>query len=147
MVSCGNNMWPPTDDVLDSGMIPPAGGAVYAVLLVTVELSTKVIDVEEQLRSTLLHKMRHAAQWLVSLFCGWSRYSTISGKYLLIIAWAVSLLPLLSGVFTEIRLHNSLSPADTFSDEFWRNVHADLSRIKEFLTGLYNSVFHKVLLE
>ena len=52
----------------------------------TIELSTKVIDVEEQLRSTLLHKMRHAAQWLVSLFCGWSRYSTISGKYLLIIA-------------------------------------------------------------
>ena len=76
----------------------------------TIELSTKVIDAEEQLRSTLLHKMRHAAQWLVSLFCGWSRYSTISGKYLLMIAWAVSLLPLLSGVFTEIRLHNSLSP-------------------------------------
>ncbi len=73
----------------------------------TVELSTKVIDVEEQLRSTLLHKMRHAAH---SLFCGWSHYSTISGKYLLIIAWAVSLLHLLSGVFTEIRLHNSLSP-------------------------------------
>ena len=73
----------------------------------TIELSTKVIDVEEQLRSTLLHKMRHAAQWLVSLLCGWSRYSTISGKYLLMIAWAVSLLPLLSGVFTEIRLHIS----------------------------------------
>jgi hypothetical protein len=115
----------------------------------TVELSTKVIDVEEQLRSTLLHKMRHAAQWLVSLFCCWSRYSTISGKYLLIIAWAVSLLPLLSGVFTEIHLHNlkSWDVVDTFSDEFWRNFHADLSRIEEFLTGLYNSVFHKVLLE
>jgi hypothetical protein len=73
----------------------------------TFELSTKAIDVEEQLRSTLLHKMCHAAQWLVSLFCGWSHYSTISGKYLLIIAWAVSLFPLLSGVFTEIRLYNS----------------------------------------
>jgi hypothetical protein len=85
---------------------PTAGKGNHA----TIELSTKVIDVEEQLRSTLLHKMRHAAQWMVSLFCGWSRYSTISGKYLLIIAWAVSLLPLLSGVFTEIRVYNSLSP-------------------------------------
>jgi hypothetical protein len=34
----------------------------------TIELSTKVIDDEERLRSTLLHEMCHAAQWLVSLF-------------------------------------------------------------------------------
>ncbi|KAL3793190.1 hypothetical protein ACHAW5_009492 [Stephanodiscus triporus] len=31
----------------------------------TIELSTKVIDDEERLRSTLLHEMCHAAQWLV----------------------------------------------------------------------------------
>ena len=29
----------------------------------TIELSTKVIDDEERLRSTLLHEMCHAAQW------------------------------------------------------------------------------------
>ena len=31
----------------------------------TIELATKVIDNEERLRSTLLHEMCHAAQWLV----------------------------------------------------------------------------------
>ena len=31
----------------------------------TIELATKVIDDEERLRSTLLHEMCHAAQWLV----------------------------------------------------------------------------------
>ena len=33
----------------------------------TIALSTKVIDDEERLRSTLVHEMCHAAQWLVSL--------------------------------------------------------------------------------
>jgi hypothetical protein len=65
------------------------------------------------------------------------------------IAWAVSLLPSQWRIYpnTVTYLLKSWDVVNTFSDEFWRNVHAALSRIEEFLTGLYISVYHKVLLE
>ena len=43
----------------------------------TIELSTKVIDDEERLRSTLLHEMCHAAQWLVDGVHKVGRYCTV----------------------------------------------------------------------
>jgi len=41
------------------------GDSVDVVRTATIELSTKLIDCEDRLRSTLCHEMCHAAQWLV----------------------------------------------------------------------------------
>ena len=87
-----------------SWCIPPQGSIFLSLT------TQKASSFGARLDMLILKLKNHMLVRCATLQNVWFRYSTISGKCLLMIAWAVSLLPLLSGVFTEIRLHNSLSP-------------------------------------